>query len=246
MCYEAVGRTASAYTLFLEVATRAGELGQASRERLARQRALAVQDELAKLRIVVSHAARVQDIVVERDGSRVGSAQWGLAVPVDPGIHRVRASGVGLVSWEIEVRMAPEAGLVTVAIPALERREEPSFWDPTSRKVGAAVFGVGLASLGLGTAFAVQAHAKDEDSDRAGCSDQLCPDEESLALRQAARAAGNRATWAFGVGVSGVAAGTALFIWAPGGDGEDSEPEAVRISPMAHARGGGFRVDGAF
>jgi len=111
--------------------------------------------------------------------------------------------------------------------------------------VGAAALGIGVASLGISTAFAVQAHSKYEESNRAGCTENECPDTASLEIRNAARTAGNRATWALGVGVSGVAAGTALFFWSPTSS-EDAERESIRVSPVAHVRGGGLRVQSRF
>lgn len=241
-CYETIGKTASAHALFLEIAARASELGQKSREELARQRAAAVESKLVKLRINVPHGRR-GELTVERDGSKLGAAQWGLPVPVDPGMHRVRASGPGLLPWESEIKVPAEPGVVNVSVPPLMSEGTSSFWSP-SRKVGAAAFGVGAVGLGIGTAFAVRAYSKNEDSNRAGCTREACPNEESLELRRAALTAGNRATWAFGVGASGVAAGTVLFFW--GGSEGRSEREGMRVAPVAHARGGGLRVQGWF
>ena len=241
-CYEAMGKTASAHALFLAVAVRARELGQKSREALARQRALAVESKLVKLRVSVPHGRR-DEVTIERDGSELGATEWGLPVPVDPGVHRLRASGPGQLPWESEVKVPAEPGVVSVTVPPLMSEGESSFWSPTTRKVGAAAFGLGAVGLGLGTAFAVRAYSKNEDSNSAGCRGEECPNPESLELRRAALTAGNRATWAFGVGVSGVAAGTVLFFW---GGSERSEREGMRVAPVAHARGGGLRVQGWF
>jgi hypothetical protein len=242
-CYESIGRTASAHALFLQVAVRARELGQKSREELARQRAQAVESKLVMLRISAPYAQR-DEVTIERDGTRLGAAQWGRAIAVDPGVHRVRAFGPGLLPWETDVKVAAEPGVITVSVPPLMSQGESSFWSPTSRKVGVAVLGVGLAGLGIGTALAVRARSKNEDSYRAGCTDDQCPNPESLALRTAALTAGNRATWAFGVGASGVAAGTALFFWKWSEEG--AERESMQVAPVAHARGGGVRVQGWF
>lgn len=243
-CYEAIGRTASAHALFLAVAAQARDLGQRPREEIARERAQALQSKLSRLRINVPYAA-TRAIEIERDGGLLGRAQWGAAVPVDPGTHRVRARGPGLVTWETEVVVPARPSLVSVTVPVLQEDEAAaSFWAPTSRKLGAAAMGVGVASLGLGTVFAANALSRYDDSNRAGCAERSCPDAESLELRNAARAAGNRATWAFGVGVSGVAAGAVLFLWTPGK--ESAGAEAVSVAPVAHAKGGGLRFQGAF
>lgn len=243
-CYEKVGKTASAHATFLKVAERARDLGQKSREEVARERARAVESKLVRLRIAVPQGGH-DELYIERDGSRVGRAQWGLAVPVDPGVHRIRAMGPGLVTWQTEVKVSPATGIASVTVPPLMRDESSSFWAPTSRRIGLAALGVGLASLGVSTAFALRAQSKKEDSYQAGCSDHQCTSERGKDLRDAALSAGNRATWALGVGASGVAAGTVLFFWAPIRD-DDSEIDSMRVSPVAHARGGGLRVDGSF
>lgn len=242
-CYEAVGRTASAYALFLAVAAAARDAGQQRREDVARERAEAVEAKLSHLRIVVPNAQASQ-LSIQRDGSSIGRAQLGSALPVDPGVHTVTASGEGFAPWETEVVVPARPGVVTVSVPPLHAYEETSFWAPPTRKVGAAALGIGVASLGLGTAFAVRALSKNEESNRAGCVDDDCPTRESLALRNAALTAGNRATWAFGVGASGIAAGTVLFLWVP--EGGDSDPESMRVGPVAYDGGGGLRLQGNF
>jgi hypothetical protein len=241
-CYEAVGKLASAHTLFLEVAAQAEALGQKRREQLARERAEAVLPKLPKLSIDVPHAA-AKELLIERDGSVVGRPQWGLAVPVDPGVHRVRASAPGYASWQVEVDIPNDPAVRRVSVPPLERRA--SFLTPTSRKIGLGALGVGVAALGVGGVFAVQAHSKNQDSNRAGCTRGTCPTDGSRALRQAAVDAGNRATWAVGAGLVSLAAAAVLFWVVPGEEGETTGDD-VRLQPAADLNGGSLRLEGAF
>src|SRR5690606_28101935 len=97
-CYEAVGKSASAHALFLEVAAEAKQRDQEEREGVARQRAEALERRLSRLTIEVPFASS-PELRVERDGLPIGTAQWGLAVPVDPGRHRVSASAPGREPW---------------------------------------------------------------------------------------------------------------------------------------------------
>src|SRR3954451_18080512 len=92
-CYEHIGRTASAWAAFRDVASQAQTTGQTAREADARQRAALMEKVLSRMTIEVPSAP--PGVVVERDGVRVGDAQWGLAMPVDPGPHTiiVRAPG---------------------------------------------------------------------------------------------------------------------------------------------------------
>lgn len=244
-CYEAIQRLASAHTLFLEVAAQARILGQAKREQIARQRAEALEGRLTKLTIEVPHAGSTE-LLVERDGSPVGRAQWGLPVPVDPGVLQVRASAPGLSSWAVEVHVPNDAANHTVSIPPLAVERESSFFAPTSRKAGLVALGVGVATIGLGTVFAIQAHSKNEDSNRAGCEEGGCRDAQGQALRRQAIDAGNRATWAMGLGAVGLGTAAVLFWVVPGLQAEEDGGHDVSIEPVASLRGASLRVAGRF
>src|SRR6185295_2178843 len=73
-CYEQLGKLASAYALFTQVAATAHATGQQQREAVARARAEAVKPKLTKLTIVVPTAGS-HKLRVERDGMEVGEAQ---------------------------------------------------------------------------------------------------------------------------------------------------------------------------
>lgn len=244
-CYEAIGRVASAHTLFLEVAAQAKASGQGTRERVARQRAEALEGRLPKLIIEVS-PDQVVPLLVERDGSAVGNAQWGLAVPIDPGAHRVRATGPALVPWTTEVDVPETPGTLTVHVPVLvaEARRE-SFFAPTSHKIGLAALGLGVVSLGASGIFGLQAYSRNKDSNRAGCAADGCPDADSLGLRSDARAAGNRATWSLALGGAGLATAAVLF-WALPAPSEQTELALRVVVPSAGPGGGLLGVAGRF
>jgi tetratricopeptide (TPR) repeat protein len=86
-CYEHAGRTASAWTTFLDLATTARAAKRADREKAATDRATALEPKLTRLVVDVPPGAQVPDLVVRRDGEAVGRGQWGTPVPVDPGKH---------------------------------------------------------------------------------------------------------------------------------------------------------------
>jgi hypothetical protein len=242
-CYEAIGRLASAHTLFVEVAARARLLDQDQREKVARQRAEALEPQLPKLSIDVPPVA-TSGLVVERDGSAVGRVQWGLAVPVDPGLHRVRVSGPGITTWVAEIDIPSEPAVHTVSVPllALERRD--SFFTPLPHKIGLVALGVGVVALATGGVFALEASSKNDGSVRAGCLDGRCPDEASWALRRKALAAGDRATWGLGIGLASMATAAVLFWVIPD---SDSDPgEGVQLSPVAERQGASLRLAGRF
>ncbi|WP_437594847.1 hypothetical protein [Sorangium sp. So ce1000] len=117
-CYEQLGRTASAWSMFLEVAGAAKAAGQPEREKVARQRAAALEPGLIRLTITAPADAPA-DFQVKRDGALVGRAQWGTPVPVDPGKHTVEASAAGRAPFARSVELTRAGASETLAIPPL-------------------------------------------------------------------------------------------------------------------------------
>ncbi len=116
-CLEHIGRTASAWTRFLEVAAATRAAGQPERERVARARASALEPKLARLTVAVS--TPVPGLVVARDGVSIKPAAWGSSVPIDPGEHLVEATAPGKEKWS-QVAWVPNAATsVSVLVPAL-------------------------------------------------------------------------------------------------------------------------------
>ena len=123
-CWEHIGRTASAWSLFLDVAASAKTSSQADREKLARLRAAALEPRLARLII------RVQDsdsgIEVRKNEVLVGRAQWGTATPLDPGSYVIEARAAGKKSWKTTVTIGENAPPMTVVVPELEKDATPA------------------------------------------------------------------------------------------------------------------------
>lgn len=117
-CYEQLGRTASAWSTFLEVAGAAKAAGQADREKVARQRATALEPKLVRMNITASESAPA-DLQVKRDGVLLGRAQLGTPVPVDPGKHRVEATAQGRKPFSTTIDITASSKTETVAIPEL-------------------------------------------------------------------------------------------------------------------------------
>lgn len=103
-CYERLGRTASAWATFREAAALAQTSRQPDREKLARQRAAALEVRLVWLRVEVPPEARVPGLEVRQDGRVLPPERWGVEVPVDPGRHEVVASAPGFVEQRLLVQ----------------------------------------------------------------------------------------------------------------------------------------------
>src|SRR5262249_26294895 len=116
-CNERIGKTATAWAQYLEVASQAKAAGQAAREKVARQRAAVPESKGPKLTILVRGTSPPPQLEVRREGEPVGRAQWSTAVPVDPGLHRVTASAPGKKDWDTTVRVPPMPGAVAIEVP---------------------------------------------------------------------------------------------------------------------------------
>ena len=117
-CFERTGRTATAWAMFLDVASAARQAGQKDREKVARARAAALDPKLSRLSVTVAEEA--PGLEVKRDGSSMGKALWGTAVPVDPGTHTIEASAPGRKPWVQKIEVPATATETKVSIPALE------------------------------------------------------------------------------------------------------------------------------
>jgi hypothetical protein len=157
-CYEQVGRVASAWALFIEVRDAARAQGNAERATLAQRRADAVAPRLAHVRIALPPAARVDGLVLTRDGVPLGAPLWNTAIPVDPGPHVIAARAPGKREISINFEAQP-AATVKVDVPALADAPAPAARaSGNGGRVGAIVLALGgLAGVGVGAGLGLTA-----------------------------------------------------------------------------------------
>jgi hypothetical protein len=230
-CYERVGRLASAWAAFLDVAAASKAAGQVDREKVARRRAVALEPELLKLKIDVPAANRVQGLEIRRDGNLVGVGQWGVAIPADGGDHTISVSAPGRLPFEKVVKIAGEPGSVSaVEIPLLvidpasrdkatnvvvARPREPR--GNTQRIIGYSAGGAALVAAGVGTAFGLIAMNKYAQSGTYCYPNNQCL-AEGTALRQDAISSGNISTIGFASAGILLVAGVIIVATAPSAD----------------------------
>ena len=270
-CNEKLGKLATAWSGFLSVAAAAKAQNQTQREKVARDRAKALEPRLPKLTIEVPSPAP-PGLEVKRDGVVIGSASWGTPVPVDPGSHRITASAPGKQPWEASVSAA-EGKVARVAIPrelpnaasaevpsvtALTQREEPQRQEPianfpepiveqrggTQRTIGWIVGGLGIAGLGVGAGFGIDSLQK---RDRANdhCTGDLC-DAQGVSLRDKAIQSGDISTIATVAGGAALLGGAILVLTAPKGPSRKEAPPTTsfRAVPQVAVNGGGISFQG--
>ena len=186
-CWEKLGRTASAWALFIDVAAAARAGNQPDREAAAKERAAALEPKLTRLRITFPEPA--PDAKIFRDGQEVRQAAWGTAMPVDPGSHVIRATATGKQEWTQDVKVPPTSRTFSVTVPALkelvsaQQQEDEALPHeaqgklaqetaaPHDRKegggpnvAGLVIGGVGVAALITGTVFALQGRADNNEA----------------------------------------------------------------------------------
>ena len=189
-CYEQMGRVASAWNKYLEAASSAAAAGNAARESEARQRAAALRPRLPKLVITVASEAKdTPGLVVTRDGERVGAAQWGLAIPADPGDHTITASAPGRATWQAVTAVSGVGTTVAITVPALavSAPEAPPTRAVTSapaaapppvvvatepapsglgtrRTLALVAGGIGVVGIGVGTVFGLKSKSDHDEA----------------------------------------------------------------------------------
>lgn len=264
-CYEHVGKTASAWAMFAEAEEYARKTGDA-RAAVAKRREDKLAPRLVQLVIAVPDT-RVQGLDVRRDGEVVGTAQWGIPVPIDPGAHTIAVSAPGKHAWSTTVQATEGQGTVRVDVPALV--DEPAPPAPSSsatpgspsneaaaappesaagrgstqRTVALVVGGAGIVGLGIGTAFGLVAKSKLDQSNDGHCHGANLCDPTGVQLRSDSLSAALVSTIAFTVGVAAVAGGVVLWLTAP--KAQNASP-SVGLSPLVTDRLGGLSLHGTF
>jgi hypothetical protein len=197
-CYEHAGRTASAWSSFLDLAATARRTGgpkAEEREKVAKDRANAIAPKLTQLAISVPDAVKVPGLVIKRDGEAVHSGQWGSPVPVDPGNHTIEASAPGKLTWTktedvegvgqtVTIQVDPLGDTpIQVTAPAqggaqspgaqhevvnVPPKAEPARSSPL-KTVGLVVGAVGIVGLGVGGVFGGLAISKNSSANSGHC-----------------------------------------------------------------------------
>jgi serine/threonine-protein kinase len=221
-CYELVGRLASAWQRYDDVARTTHATGQSAREAIAIERRNALEARVAHL---VVHGQ--DDTQITLDGAALGADD----VKVDPGPHEIAASAPGKRAWTTRVVVQREAERLVVDVPRLEDelepaattppppapvmavpREEPAVPGRTQRLAALGAAGGALVAIGLGTFFGLRAASLAHDAEpHCGAT---C-DAEGADLRRSSLHAGNASTVSFiAAGALGVAVAV-LWLTAP-------------------------------
>jgi serine/threonine-protein kinase len=118
-CYEKLGRSASAWALYVEASSQAAAAGQSKRARAGRQRADLLEPSLSKLSIVVAPESDLPGLEILRNGVNVGHALWGVPVPVDPGDQAIEVRAPNREPWTTTLHVDAGGARVSANVPRL-------------------------------------------------------------------------------------------------------------------------------
>ncbi len=228
LCYEELGKTASAWSEYLEAAASARDKGQTERQTAAAARAARLEPLLLHATITVAPQIGAGSVEVRLDGRVLPKELWGAPTPVDPGPHEVEASAPGMQTWSST--MTVEAGLPsTLQVPALAPAPAPSGAPPEPtvlppgpmgapppresemKTAGILVGAAGTVAIGLGIAFALAATSEKEGAE---CGPPGCTPAGESHLGQAGTDA-DIASVAIPLGITAIAGGALLWLEAP-------------------------------
>lgn len=173
LCHAGEGKTATALVELHDALAAALRDGRADREKLARETIAALEDEVPKLTVDVPSAAQVEGLEVTLDETSLAPVAWGVAAPVDPGAHTVRATVPRRPPWTAVVSVAAgerktirvpqlaeapahEAAVVFSSPPATyseaprtTTRANPVFWGALAVTTAAALTGIVTGVMAL-------------------------------------------------------------------------------------------------
>jgi hypothetical protein len=226
LCHETAGKLASAWLEFLEVVRVSkegmGEPGKLQeRVRLAHEHLSAIEPRVPKLAIVVPAAARVDGLRISANGLPRNEGTWGVALPTDPGDVVVVATAPGRQEYRATVHVGEGQQLNVELLPLAVAGPGPDAAIPSAsaggarasvlRPVGVGVGLLGVAALGVGTYFGVQAIGKWNDAN-AVCPGSTCSEPSGVSLASDARSAARVADVTLAAGAVAVVAGVVLYV----------------------------------
>ncbi len=123
-CYEVSGKLASAWSVFGEALRAARRESREERVQFAEQRLRAIEPRMARLTVMVEKGS-IPQLLVKLDGVVIGPAAFGVAMPIDPGVHQVAASAPDHLAWSADVEVTGDGTRSVVTVPALEPTPKP-------------------------------------------------------------------------------------------------------------------------
>lgn len=266
-CYDRVGRSASAWALFVEAETVATRAQQTDRAEMAGTRAAELKARLSTMRLEIDNPGAVPGLKIAIDKANIPEPSWGTALPFDPGTVQIEVSAPGYESWTSKVEVPVGPAETNVSIPVLERTPEQPAAAPVTLTNGAepaaareasepassratwgyVAGGAGLASLAAAGVLGFRAYALNQDS-LASCAadDPNACTTEGKDMRDDAAQYGTYASVASGIGGGLLITGLVLVLTAPSSPAKKTAAPRLRVLADAGPIGGTLKLRGTW
>ncbi len=235
ICYEGLGKTASAWGAYQTAVTLARRDNRRDRERAATARAAALEPKLAHATIdVPQNVAQLGGLQVKEDDVVMGAAAWKDA-PIDPGSHSLEVSATGKKSWTTTfVVDAGATGTKLVSVPMLEEDASAQApvvvaQQPTNpfRIAAAGTLG-GAAAIAIVASILGGIAISDKNDAAKTCSPPTCADANAVAENNAAGTFADWSTVLFIVAGAAAATSVVLFFIHP----PSASSSRARVHPI--------------
>jgi hypothetical protein len=219
----------------------------------------------SRLAIVVPVESDVDGLEILRDDALVPDRSYGVALPVDAGMHVLMARAPGRLPWSTQFRLAPGKTTVTVSIPRLSAALPAAPMSPatapamatatgadrierdpgkTDRIFGLVLGGVGLASVAAGVWLGFDAASTQREL-RPQCPRGYCSAEASASIDQA-RTQQAAATTLLAIGLASSVGAAIVFLTMPSAPAPERRTTAFQLAPAIAPGGASVVAAGKF
>jgi hypothetical protein len=236
-CLENLGRTATAWSLWLEAAAEASARHESERASYARTQASLLAPRLSYVTVVVTEQRDIDRMTVHLDGIVLARDRWGTPLPIDPGLHWLEAIAPGKNFWSTRIDV-DEQHLPIVTVPVLRgdapadvvRRPTP--WSPR-RSAAVVMGGIGAAAVVTGAVLLLSASIQ---------YNALCQGTHCLEAAYPARWHDRKDAQIAIAVMTGGGAGLlgAALLWLAG----PARADEVRVEPQVDRNALGLSIDG--
>lgn len=124
-CYQEAEKWASAWRAYQAAVAAAARDGRQDRVSYAQDKIAEIEPMLSYVTLTMVAEERPPGLEVSIDGAAVSSQALGIALPIDPGDHRIEAKAPGFETWSSELSVEEEKARLELAIPTLSALPTP-------------------------------------------------------------------------------------------------------------------------